>query len=258
MDVSAYLRRINYAGPLEPMAEVLAGLHRAHMMAVPFENLDIALKRPIVLDEERFFDKIVVRRRGGFCYELNGLFAALLLELGFRVTLLSARVADAKGRAHMEFDHMTLRVDLAPRGPDGTPESWLADVGFGDCFLEPLSLVPEMLQPQGGATYRLMQKGERWKLQRRDHTDWNMLYDFTLAPRQLAEFSGMCHYHQTSPDSHFTQRSVCSRVTPTGRVTLADMRLIWTDADGRKERMLASEEERAAVLREQFGVELNL
>ncbi|PYX42331.1 MAG: acetyltransferase, partial [Acidobacteria bacterium] len=128
LDSKAYLARINYTGPTTPTAETLRALHLAHLYAVPFENLDIALKRPITCDQQRFLHKIVELHRGGFCYELNGAFAALLRELGFPTTLLSARVAREDGSASPEFDHMTLRVDL--------DEPWLADVGFGDSFLE--------------------------------------------------------------------------------------------------------------------------
>jgi len=129
VDVAAYLHRIHYRGPLAPTAETLRALHLAHHLAVPFENLDIHLGQPIILDEARFYDKIVRRRRGGFCYELNGLFAALLRELGFDVTTLSARVIDTQpGMIGPEFDHLVLLVQLEER--------WLADVGFGDSFRE--------------------------------------------------------------------------------------------------------------------------
>src|SRR5512142_614057 len=110
MDVKTYLARIYYHGSVDPTLETLCALHRAHMQAVPFENLDIPLKRPIVLDEELLFDKIVNRRRGGFCYELNGLFSALLRKMGFNVRRLSARTANAGGGFGMEFGHMTLLV----------------------------------------------------------------------------------------------------------------------------------------------------
>src|SRR5262245_34969656 len=110
MEIQAYLDRINYHGPREPTAEALRALHRAHMLAVPFENLDIRLGRPIVLGEAALYDKIVRRRRGGFCHELNGLFATLLRELGFDVTMLSARVARVAGGFGPEFDHLTLLV----------------------------------------------------------------------------------------------------------------------------------------------------
>src|SRR3954451_21114082 len=132
IDVSAYLARIGYSGPTEPGPETLRGLHRAHMIAVPFENLDISRGRKIVIDEAAVVHKVIALRRGGFCYELNSAFAALLRALGFEVTLLSARVARANGGEGPDFDHLALRVNL--------PEPCLADVGFGHSFLEPLRI----------------------------------------------------------------------------------------------------------------------
>src|ERR1700694_5099663 len=146
-DVQSYLARVGYKESTSPTLETLRALHYAHLLTVPFENLDIALGRKIALEEDFFIRKIVERRRGGFCYELNGAFAALLRALGFRVTLLSCRVARQDGSYGPEFDHLTLRVDLE--------EPWLADVGFGDCFLEPLRLGSRLEQEQTGRVYRL-------------------------------------------------------------------------------------------------------
>src|SRR5438046_8483502 len=114
---------MGYAGPREPGFETLAALHRAHMLSVPFENLDIHLGRRLVLDREANFEKIVVRRRGGWCYELNGLFGLLLEELGFAVTLLGSRVDDSHG-AGSDLAHLLLRVDIE--------QPWICDVGFGE------------------------------------------------------------------------------------------------------------------------------
>src|SRR5207249_10201564 len=128
MNTSAYLERIAYRGPLRPSIEALRSLHRKHLLSVPFENLDIHLGRPITLSDDAFCDKIIKRGRGGFCYELNGSFAILLKSLGFKVSMLSARVARKDGGFTPEFDHMTLLVALKGR--------WLADVGFGESFTE--------------------------------------------------------------------------------------------------------------------------
>ena len=251
MDVAAYLHRIHYRGPLAPTAETLRALHLAHHLAVPFENLDIHLGQPIILDEARFYDKIVRRRRGGFCYELNGLFAALLRELGFDVTMLSARVIDTKpGTIGPEFDHLVLLVQLEER--------WLADVGFGESFREPLRLDDPGEQQPGKGAYQVFRDGEVWKMMEKDVR--GRLADgylFTLQPRQLADFAGMCHYQQTSPDSHFTQKRICSLATPEGRVSLSDMRLIVTANGERSERELSGPADYAAALREHFGIELN-
>jgi N-hydroxyarylamine O-acetyltransferase len=249
MNVDAYLQRFGYNGGRIPNAETLRNLHHAHLLAVPFENLDIHWGRPIILDEKSLYEKIVLRRRGGFCYEANGLFAALLRELGFNVTLLSARVMDDY-KLGPEFDHMTLLVQLEER--------WLADVGFGDSFREPLRLDDPKEQLQNHGAYRLARDGEQWTLlARSSDNEWWPQYLFTLRPHQLADFAGMCHYHQTSLKSHFTQKRVCSLATPAGRVTLSDMRLIITQKYERQERILASQEEYAKALQEYFGIKLN-
>ncbi len=133
MQPETYLRRIHYSGSHEPTAEVLRDLHRAHMLSVPFENLDIPAQRPIILETDLLLHKVVNLHRGGFCYELNGAFAWLLRSIGFEVMMLSAGVARKDGTFSPEFDHMALEVR------DSRRDCWLVDVGFGDCFLEPLS-----------------------------------------------------------------------------------------------------------------------
>ena len=249
LDVRAYLDRIGYSGGIEATAENLRALHRAHLLTVPFENLDISLGRKIVVDEEAILKKIVELRRGGFCYELNGAIAALLRALGFHVTLLSARVARSDGGEGPEFDHLTLRVDLE--------QAWLADVGFGDSFLEPLRLEGEVEQSDPAGTFRLIEDGGRWHMQKREcDGNWRAQYSFSLLPRRLEEFAGMCHVHQTSPKSSFTQKRICSRATPQGRITVSEMKLIVTSTGIRQETVIASEEERRRILQREFGIRL--
>ena len=245
MDIDAYLARLAHDGPTNPSIATLSALHLAHLFTVPFENLDIG-QRPIVLDEAAFFEKIVRRRRGGFCYELNGLFAALLRELGFRVTLISGRAASATGGFGPEFDHLALLVDL--------DERWLVDVGFGDSFLEPLRLDSGDVTIQRKREFRIDEAEGEWTLSRREG-EWEPQFRFTLEARSLADFAGMCVYHQTSPESAFTRRSTCSIATESGRVTLSGDRLIVTRDGAREERPVA-EGEKAALLREHFGVVL--
>jgi N-hydroxyarylamine O-acetyltransferase len=248
LNVEAYLERINYHGALNLDAETLRALQVAHLLAVPFENLSIHAGQPIVLEDEALFTKIVERRRGGFCYEDNGLFAALLRALGFEVQMLSAEVANGEDGFGPDFDHMALLVTLEQR--------WLVDVGFGDSFLEPLLLDERSEQAQGVRAYRIAEDGGRFILFQRDAGEaWKAQYRFTLKPHVYADYAEMCRYHQTSPRSHFTQARICSRATEEGRVTLSDMRFIKTASDGgRQERILASQEEYDAVLREQFGI----
>ncbi len=247
LDIPAYLERIGYCGTLDLSFETLRALHLAHLYTVPFENLDIHLGRQLSLEGAALFDKIVTRRRGGFCFELNGLFGALLRELGFEVTMLSADVARQSGGFSAPFDHLALRVDLA--------EPWLMDVGFGNGFRFPLRLDDGAGQPQGDSTYRITRDGDYRILLRRDGGgDWTPQYRFTLQPRALTDFAERCLFHQTSPESHFTQGRICTLATPDGRVTISGVRLIVVTAGGRTESELADETEYAAALRARFGV----
>ncbi len=247
MNVESYLKRINYNGPLTPTAETLRQLQVAHLLAVPFENLSIHSGETIVLDDEALFVKIVEKRRGGFCYEMNGLFASLLRALGFQVSMLSAEVANAEGKFGPEFDHMTLMVTLDQR--------WLVDVGFGESFVEPLLLDERGEQVQVNGSFQIVEMDEYRLLQRRSESgDWKPLYRFTLQPHEYADYDEMCRFHQTSPESHFTKGRLCSLATPGGRVTLSGMRLITSGPGQREERVLEAQEEYDRILREQFGI----
>ena len=132
MDLNAYLKRINYKGSLEPSFDTLRALHRAHLLNITYENLDIHLGRSLVLDEDVIFEKIVREGRGGWCFEMNGLFAWVLRELGFEVRLLGGAVNRILRGDETKLGHLLLLVNL------GKP--YLADVGFGNGFLEPLPL----------------------------------------------------------------------------------------------------------------------
>lgn len=253
VNVAAYLVRIGYFGSIEPSAEILRELHRKHMFSVPFENLDIHSGRTIFCDEARFLHKIVDERRGGFCYELNGAFAALLRALNFKVTLLSARVTQADGSDGPEFDHLALLVKVSHAGDESL---WLADVGFGDSFVEPLRFGPGLEYPQFGRTYRLSKTTDRFRMECMAAGKWEGRYSFTLQPRQLSDFAVLCHYHQTSPESHFTRQRICSLATPQGRISLSDLKMIETQEGLRKERLLSGEQEWISVLGTRFGIDL--
>jgi N-hydroxyarylamine O-acetyltransferase len=218
------------------------------MLSVPFENLDIPLGRPIEMDLDAFFDKIVTRRRGGFCYELNGLFGWLLRELKFPVATLSARVLDG-GRVGPDFDHMLLLVRLEQR--------MIADVGFGDSFLEPVPMDGDE-HVEGDRTYHVAESEWALTLERQTAgADWEPQYAFNGAPRRLSDFTEMCRWQQTSPDSHFTQKTICSLPTGDGRITLSNDRLIETKAGKKTERAVTSHGEYRELLRTRFGIELD-
>jgi len=209
---------------------------------VPFENLDIVAGVPVSIEPDAIWDKVVRRRRGGFCYELNGLFARLLGALGYRVTMLSAEVIHADGREGHDYDHLTLRVDLdAP---------WLVDVGYGDCFRDPMPLRADSAFVDAlGRTYRLRVDGDLWELS----DDEGPQYRFTLAPRALAEFEPMCRWQQTE-SPWFTGHRMCTIATEGGRRTLLDDRLIVHSGGERTEREVGDAEV-PGLLASLFGIE---
>src|ERR1051326_2379136 len=248
MNIPAYLDRINYRGPLNADAETLRQLHVAHLRNVPFENLSIHAREPIVLDDDSLFEKIVTRRRGGFCYELNGLFSALLRALGFQVAMLSAEVANADATFSEPFDHMTLIVTL--------DEGWLVDVGFGDSFIEPLRIDERGAQIQGDRAYRIEPAENYLVMQQQTSPEdgWKPQYRFNLTTYQYADYLKRCLYHQTSPASHFTQNRICSMLTPAGRISVSDKRFIVTENGMRTDYTMLDEEEYRVSLLEHFGI----
>jgi N-hydroxyarylamine O-acetyltransferase len=245
--VAAYLRRIGVARPAVADAAALRALHRAHQVAVPFENLSIHLPEPISLDEADLVDKIVRRRRGGFCYELNGAFALLLEALGARVARLAARV-HGDGRLGPPFDHLALAVRL----PDGTGP-WLADVGFGSHSVYPLRLDSRAGQDDPAGRFLLADA---------DDDDVDVLrdgqpqYRIERRERSLADFAPTCWWQQTSPASHFTRATICSRLTDDGRLSVSDRTLIRTSGETRTEQNLDRDDDLLAAYRDHFGIVL--
>ncbi|MEU8676295.1 arylamine N-acetyltransferase [Streptomyces sp. NPDC048560] len=246
--VGAYLERIGAERPKRADAGALRELQLRHLTAVPFENISVHLGEDIVLEDGALLDKIVGARRGGFCYELNGAFAYLLRALGFRVTLLQARVFGDGGRLGIPYDHMALRVET----DDGTGP-WLADVGFGDHAQWPLALDDrtEQEDPRGAFRFREAPQGDVDLLH-----DGSREFRLDLRPRALADFRVGAWYHRTSPDSHFLRSVVCSRVTDGGRVTLSGRKLVTTVRGVRHETPLATDAEVLAAYRDHFGLAL--
>jgi N-hydroxyarylamine O-acetyltransferase len=253
MDMNAYLRRIQYSRPLSPDVQTLHGLQRAHLLHIPFENLDIRLKRPIRLEAEALWNKIIIHGRGGFCYELNGLFARLLQDIGFEITYLNARVYNRVGELGIDFDHLALIVHVP-----GEAGRWLADVGFGDSFNQPLSLEGPEIQQQDLRAYRVEQKPEGYAIWQKNYDgSWERQYFFDLRPHRFPEeYLSACSYHQTSPQSSFTRGSIISRATPEGRVSLEDGRLILTTNGRRTEQPVSNNDEYQSLLKEHFGIVL--
>ena len=249
IDIESCLERIEYKGPTEPTLETLRGLQKAFLLKVPFENLDIHLGRRISLCPESIYEKIVTRKRGGFCYECNILFFDLLGGLGFQVEYLSARMVKG-GSLTPEYDHMVLLARLE--------SEYLVDVGNGQSCKEPLRIDGSNRAASEGYTYRAGSHGKDYALYfRQPEGAWAPRFLFTLTPRDWAEFSDMCHYHQTSLDSIFTKHRLVTIVTPEGRVTLTDRQLSITKGAERQERGVNSEEEYLEILKEYFGIEMD-
>jgi N-hydroxyarylamine O-acetyltransferase len=252
-----YLARIGMSRPRVVDAAVLAGLHRAHLMTVPFENLSIHLAEEISLAEEDLVAKLVARRRGGFCYELNGGFALLLEGLGARVTRVAARVYGENGALGPPFDHLALLVRTA----DGSGP-WLVDVGFGSHSTFPLLFGSRDLQRDPAGTFLLADaradgEGDGGTGDVDVLKDGEPAYRVEPRPRDLADFVPTCWWQQTSPTSHFTKSLVCSRLTETGRMTLSGQTLIRTIAGERTGQDLPSDAAVLAAYRDYFGITLD-
>ena len=250
MNIQSYLERIGHDKPVHSDAETLIGLHRAHMLAVPFENLDIHQGKPIRLTEPTLWEKIVLHRRGGFCYELNGMFAWLLKEIEFKVTYLNGCVYNDAGVRGREFDHLTLLVEVP-----GKSGRWLADVGFGDSFVEPLKLEYNGQQAQGLRAFRLDKVENGIDLWRRNYDGgWTLQYFFDLQPRNFpSDYEESCLYHQTSPNSTFTHEPIISRATPEGRISLDRQNLTITTHGNREQRSVNGETRYRELLKAYFG-----
>lgn len=242
-----YLARLRVSAPRTVDPDTLRTLQRAHLEQVAFENLDIHLDRPIRLDAEHVLSKVVSSGRGGFCYELNSAFAWLLRRLGASVDLLQAQVFRPDGAPGPAFDHLALRVTIGD-------ERFLADVGFGICFVHPLHLDATGPQEDPAGTFELVPTAVDgaggWDLAH----DGSPAYRLDGRPRAIDEFGPMCTYHQTSPESPFTQGTVCTRLTPDGgRVTIADATLTVTSPTGERTREHLDRAALEAAYAEHFG-----
>ena len=243
-----YLKRIDVENVvLRPDVATLKMLQRKHLLSVPFENLDIHWKRPIVLDEEKFYEKIVSGRRGGFCYELNGLFNVLLRSIGFETRLISARVFNGK-EFGPEFDHTAIIVTI-----DG--EEYLADVGFGSFTTEPLRFVVDVEQNDAAGVFVIRKRDDKYfEVSKQNEGLWTSEYVFQNIAHELSEFEEMCDFQQYSPDSHFTKGKLCSIMTEDGRKTLTDKNFIVTTNGQKNESPVDSDAEFYDLLEREFGI----
>ena len=251
VDLAAYTARIGYTGPLTNSVETLVGLHRAQAFSIPFENLDIHLNRPIGLDAASFERKLLAGQRGGYCYELNGLFRLVLLELGFPVTCLVGRNLLA-GHPLRPRAHQVLLVEAG-----GQP--WLADLGFGtNGLVEPIPLAPGPEHQQFFDHYRLQAAPQHnLHLQLRMLGEWQSLYTFTLDEAQPSDYQMMNFYYSQSPESPFRKQRICTRAAPGYRASLLDRELKIRRPDGHiTATTLADDEAYEQALATYYGIRL--
>jgi N-hydroxyarylamine O-acetyltransferase len=246
--LAAYLERIRYDGPLTPSLEVLRRLHRAQVSSIPFENLNLFLGRPILLDSASLVSKLIEQRRGGYCYELNGLFFLVLQHLGFTVTPLAARVFNGE-----QFLHKSHRLTLV----EIDEERWIADVGFGgNGLVEPIPLQLEREFPQRLDTYRLLADPKLGFLfQHKLGDQWRNLYAFSLEEQYPPDYEAMNYYASTNPNSHFTHHTIATIVADDARIILNNAEFKIRRPDETITMHLADDAYRE-MLQHYFGIEL--
>lgn len=247
LDLTAYLDRIGYSGSLQPVPAVLEAMHLAHATHIPFENLDILLRRPIRLDLASLQAKLVAGRRGGYCFEQNLLFSAVLQRLGFPVTQLAARV-HYRNRPKVPRTHIVLLVDAGGA-------TWLADVGFGlEGLLLPVPFESGREARQFAWTYRVAEAEAEWVLQSLRDGTWTDLYSFTRDPCLAVDFEPANHYTATHPDSRFVRTLTAQLPTPEVRYKLRNRELTLDRGATVTRRVLADDDELLAVLAEVFSL----
>lgn len=249
--LDAYFTRLRYGGPTDPSRATLDAISLAHVRAIPFENLDVLLGRPISLRLDDVVTKIVLSQRGGYCFEQNSLLMAVLLSLGFRVRPLSARVRLQRPRDFVPpRTHLLLEVDL----PEGKR---IADVGVGGLSLtSSIALAPDLEQPTAHETRRLCYEQGRWFHQALLGTQWEDVCEFTGEEMHPIDREVANWYTSTHPDSHFKSRLLAARAGPDRtRVGLLDDELVLRDAEGSAEKIpIEGPDDLLSVLAERFGL----
>jgi len=242
-----YLRRVGYTGVVRPDVETLSALHEAHLNAIPFENLDVQLGRPPGMDADAVFDKIVEQGRGGWCYEMNGLFGWALAETGFEVMRMAGGVMRATGGDAMMGNHLCLLVRL--------DRDWLADVGFGGGLLRPLALVAaEEIQAPFRVGLSVPEAGY-WRYSERANGE-PFSYDFRTEPADEGLLAAQSARQGTDPASGFVANLVAQKRAGDLHLTLRGRVLTETDARGERRRVLDTTEELGAALNEVFGLDV--
>ncbi len=245
--VQKYLERIKLQDELHPDRNTLIKIHRQHLLNIPFENLSIFENRKIEFDTEKLFTKIVTQKRGGICYELNGLLFHLLKCIGFKAKYLSARVLDDGN----EFDHVLIMVQIES-------DRYLADVGFGDNFLEPLKFDLDTVHKDLKGYFKITraENSAYTLLKSADGLEYSAEYTFSLSGRSLDDFRERCSYFETSPESRFRKKRLCSLERENGRISLSDNKLTMTQGEIREEKKIENDSEFDLYLKEVFDIQI--
>jgi N-hydroxyarylamine O-acetyltransferase len=247
LPLEAYTARIGFTGELRPTAACLRELHLAHATHVPFENIEVLMQRPVRLDLDNLWKKVVENRRGGYCFEQNTLFAAVLEQIGFSVKRLAARV-----RMGVEGIRPRTHMLLAVEADGGR---WLVDVGFGgDALLLPVAWIPGEVSTQFAWKNRLMEEAPGFVLQTWRDDGWVDLYGFTTDEQYPVDYEVANHYTSTFPDSFFRKQLMVHLPGPEMRLTLLDRRLIERRPEGATEVLLADDAAVHEVLATRFGI----
>jgi N-hydroxyarylamine O-acetyltransferase len=249
MDINRYLRRIDYQGEKRIDEATLKLLHEQHVRQVPFENLDVHLKRLFDLKLSNIYKKVVVHNRGGFCYELNALFCWLLCKIGFESRIIAARIFDDQGNLGPNYDHMSVYIDIGKK--------YLADVGFGDLFVQPLE-IRDGIQSDGRNLFKIEKVDEQDFVlsMGSEQSDFQKKYIFSLKKVRISSFHQICLDKQTNPKSYFVKNTVCTKPTKSGRLTLFNDRIIEKRGKDRFEKLINSESELKVALKTLFGIDL--
>ena len=248
MDIDAYLGRIGLTDRPPPTLEGLKALHRAHLAAIPYENFDVQLGRPVTIAVPAIYDKIVGRRRGGWCYEMNGLFGWALGELGFKVTRATGAVMRAAAGDAVIGNHLVLRVDL----PEGVH---LADVGFGDGPNEPFA-VREGTFDSNGFPYAVVRTGDGWWRLVNHPAGGAASFDFDPHPADETRLAAKCDELQTAEASVFVQNAVAFRQTPGAIDVLRGRVALRIRPDGTGKRLIENADDLIATLKDVFALDL--
>lgn len=247
MDVQAYLDRIGYSGRPRVDLETLTALHRLHLRTIPYESLDVMLGRPGTIDPAEAFDKLVVRRRGGWCYEMNGVLGAVLEDIGFTVTRMSGAVMREERGDISLGNHLVLRVEL--------DQPYIADVGFGDGTLEPVPLTPGAYS-RSGFDFRVEALGDGWMRFHNHALGGAPYFDFTLEPASPDQLGATCQWLRTSPDSIFRQTALAFRHGPDHLTSLLGRTLRRIRPGEKTSELIDTAEDFVVVLKREFDLDL--